>query len=312
MINTVGLATLTIGPPLGGLLVDTLGWRAVFAVNAPLGLVVTLLGLRYLPRSRPRVREVPVWRLLDVPGVALFSAAVALLLLVLTGLPRPPWPLGAGLAGCLVVLVLVEARSRHPFLDVRMLARNPPLVVAYARVVLTFLVVYGVLFGVTPWLQDSRGLSATAAGLLLLSMSAVGTVASLAGVRGSRPLVPLLAPALGALAGSLALTAVGASAPVALLACVVAVFGLPNGMGQVANQVVVHRVAPAEQVGAAIGLSRTAQYTGAMIATSVTGLAYAPGVDDRGLHVLGWVFSAVAVVLVLATVADRSLYRRPS
>jgi MFS family permease len=312
MLNTVGLATLTIGPPLGGVLVDTLGWRAVFAVNAPLGLGVTLLGLRYLPRSRSRVREVAVWRLLDVPGVVLFSGAVTLLLLVLTALPRPPWPLVAGLTGCVLLLVLVESRwSRHPFLDVRMLARNVPLVVAYTRVALTFLVVYGVLFGVTPWLQDSRGLSATAAGLLLLSMSAVGTIASLAGVRGSRPLEPLLVPALGVLAGSLALTTVGSAAPVAVLACVVAVFGLPSGMGQVANQVVVYRAAPAEQVGAAIGLSRTAQYTGAMIATSVTGLAYAPGVDDRGLHVLGWVFAAVGLLLVLATLADRSLYRRP-
>jgi sugar phosphate permease len=100
------------------------------------------------------------------------------------------------------------------------------------------------------------------------------------------------------------------AASIAVLACVVAVFGLPNGMGQVANQVVVYRAAPLEQVGAAIGLSRTAQYTGAMIATSITGLAYAPGVGDPGLHVLGWVFSAVGFVLVVVTVADRSLRRR--
>jgi predicted MFS family arabinose efflux permease len=120
----------------------------------------------------------------------------------------------------------------------------------------------------------------------------------------------LLVPALGLLAGSLALTVLDSAAPVAVLACVVAVFGLPNGMGQVANQVVVYRAAPAEQVGAAIGLSRTAQYTGAMIATSVTGLAYAPGVTDPGLHLLGWVFSAVGLVLLVVTLADRSLRRR--
>jgi MFS family permease len=308
LLNTASLVTLTVGPPIGGVLVDTVGWRAIFAINAPLGIVVTALGLLYLPRSRPRVRAAAVWRLLDIPGVALFSAAVTLLLLVLTSLPRPPWPLVLGLAGCLLLLVLTELRSRHPFLDVRMLARNLPLLVTYLRVVLTFLVVYGVLFGVTPWLQEGRGLSATAAGMLLLGMSAVGTIASLA-VRGSRPLWPLLVPALGVLAGSLALTVLDAATPIALLACVVAVFGLPNGMGQVANQVVVYRAAPAEQVGAAIGLSRTAQYTGAMIATSVTGLAYAPGVGDPGMHALGWVFSAVGLVLIVVTVADRSLRR---
>jgi hypothetical protein len=47
-----------------------------------------------------------------------------------------------------------------------------------------------------------------------------------------------------------------------------------------------------------------------MIATSLTGLAYAPGVGGPGLHLLGWVFSAVGFVLVVVTVADRSL-RRP-
>jgi sugar phosphate permease len=120
----------------------------------------------------------------------------------------------------------------------------------------------------------------------------------------------LLVPALGVLVGSLALTVLDAATPIAVLACVIAVFGLPNGMGQVANQVVVYRAAPVEQVGAAVGLSRTAQYTGAMIATSITGLAYAPGVSDTGLHVLGWVFSAVGFVLVAVTLVDRSLRRR--
>ncbi|SFL31646.1 Major Facilitator Superfamily protein [Geodermatophilus ruber] len=310
LLNTASLVTLTVGPPLGGVLVDTVGWRAVFAINAPLGLLVTALGLRYLPRSRPRARTLPAWRVLDLPGVALFGGAVVLLMLVLTTLPAPPWPVVLGLAGCLLALVLTELRSRSPFLDVRMLAGNPPLVVTYLRVVLTFLVVYGVLFGVTPWLQEGRGLSASAAGFVLLGMSAVGTVASLFAVRGPRPFWPLFVPALGLLAGSLSLTVLDAGTPVAVLACVAAVFGLPNGMGQVANQVMVYRAAPAEQVGAATGLSRTAQYTGAMIATSLTGLAYAHGVDDAGLHVLGWAFTAVGAVLVTVTLADRSL-RRP-
>jgi len=302
--------TLTVGPPLGGILVDTVGWRAVFVVNLPLGLLATALGLLYLPRSRPRARTAAAWRVLDLPGVVLFSGAVTLLLLTLTTLPRPPWPLVAGLAACLLLLVLTELRARAPFLDVRMLAATPPLVVAYLRVVLTFLVVYGVLFGFTPWLQEDRGLSASAAGGLLLGMSAVGTVASLFAVREARLLRSLLVPALGLLAGSLALTVVGAATPVAVLALVAAVFGLPNGMGQVANQIVVYRAAPAEQVGAATGLSRTAQYTGAMVAASVTGLVYADGVDASALHVLGWVFSAVGVLLVAVTLADRTLRRQ--
>ncbi|MGY1593514.1 MFS transporter [Geodermatophilus sp. SYSU D00708] len=310
LLNTTGLVTLAVGPPLGGVLVDTVGWRAVFAVNVPLGLLVTALALWLLPRSRPREREVAAWRLLDLPGVLLFSGAVTLLLLVLTGVPHPRWYVVAALVACLVLFVVAERRSRVPFLDVRMLGRNLPLLATYLRVVLTFLVVYGVLFGLTPWLQERRGLSASAAGLVLLGMSAVGAVVSLAAARGARPLWPLLVAAAGLLVGSIAVTGLTPATPIAVLAGVAAVYGLPNGMGFVANQVMVYRLAPAEQVGAATGLSRTAQYTGAMLATSATGVAYASGVGDAGLHALGWLFTATGAVLLAVTLADRALRTR--
>jgi MFS family permease len=309
LLSTVSLVTLTIGPPLGGVLVDTIGWRAVFAVNVPLGLAVTALGFLLLPRSRPRVRTVAAWRLLDLPGTALFGAAVSLFLLTTMELPRPPAQVLLGLAACVALLVLVELRARTPFIDLRMLAANPALVVAYLRVFLTFLVVYGVLFGLTPWLQDSRGLSASTAGLVLLGMSAVGAVASFVGVRGRRLIWPLLVGALGLLAGSLGMLFLHAGSPTALLVLVSAVFGLPNGLGLVANQVLVYRAAPAEQVGAAAGLFRTAQYTGAMTATGMVALAYADGAGDAGIHVLGWVSVGAAALLVLLTLADRGLYR---
>ncbi|GAB3366048.1 MFS transporter [Modestobacter lapidis] len=311
LLNTASLVTLTVGPPLGGVLVDTVGWRALFAVNVPLGLATTALGLLYLPRSRPRVRAVAAWRLLDLPGTLLFSGVVTLLLIVLTALPRPPWLLFPALILCMFGFVLVELRATRPFLDVRMLAANPPLVVTYLRVLLTFLVVYGVLFGLTPWLQEGRGLSASVAGLILLGMFAAGTVASLFGMRGrttvvaaagSRPGRARRRPGTGRRRRDHAGRRLGLRG---------GVFGLPNGMGQVANQIMVYRAAPAEQLGTATGLTRTAQYVGAMVATSVVGLSYADGVADPGLHILAWAFSGVGVLLVAITLVDRGL-RRPT
>lgn len=306
LLSTVSLATLTVGPPLGGVLVDTIGWRAVFAVNVPLGLAVTALGFLLLPRSLPRLREARAWRLLDLPGTALFGSAVSLFLLTTMELPRPPVPVVLGLVGCLLLLVLVELRVPTPFIDFRMLATNAALVTAYARVFLTFLVVYGVLFGLTPWLQESRGLSASTAGLVLLGMSAVGAVASFVGVRGRRLLPPLLLGALGLLAGSAGILVLDAGSSITLLVLVCAAFGLPNGLGLVANQLLVYRAAPAHQVGVAAGLFRTAQYTGAMTATGVAALAYADGVSGSGLHVLGWVSVGAGALLLLLTVADRA------
>jgi hypothetical protein len=62
-------------------------------------------------------------------------------------------------------------------------------------------------------------------------------------------------------------------------------------------------------VGAAAGLFRTAQYTGAMTATGVVAVAYTAAVDDPGIHVLGWISAGAGVLLVVLTVADRSLRR---
>ncbi|TQN40875.1 MFS transporter [Blastococcus colisei] len=309
LLSTVSLVTLTVGPPLGGLLVDTIGWRAVFAVNVPLGLAVTSLGFLLLPRSLPRVREARAWRLLDLPGTALFGGAVSLFLLTTMELPRPPVPVLLGLVASVLLLVLVELRARTPFIDLRMLARNTALVSAYVRVFLTFLVVYGVLFGLTPWLQDIRGLSASTAGLVLLGMSAVGAVASFVGVRGRRLLPPLLIGALGLLAGSVGMLLLHAGSPMALLVLISAVFGLPNGLGLVANQMLVYRAAPGGQIGAAAGLFRTAQYTGAMTATGAVALAYADGVSDAAIQVLGWVSVGAGALLLLLTVVDGSLRR---
>jgi MFS family permease len=307
LLSASSLVTLTIGPPVGGLLVDGVGWWAVFGINLPLGLLVTALGLRYLPRSRPRVRTGAAWRLLDVPGIALFGASVTLFLLVLTALPRVSIPLLGALVLSVALLIWTELRVGNPFLDIRMLLNNAALLRTYVRVALTFFVVYGVLFGLTPWLQEVRGLSATGAGLIVLAMSGVGTVSSFLGARGGRPQWPLLVSALGLTAGSLALLDVGAQTSIVLLACATALFGLPNGLGLVANQVMVYRAAPADVVGAATGLSRTAQYTGAMVATSVVGLSYGGGVTTSGLHGLGWVFACVGAVLIVVTVIDRSL-----
>jgi predicted MFS family arabinose efflux permease len=309
LLSTVSLVTLAVGPALGGVLVDTIGWRAVFAINAPLGLAVTALGLVLLPRSRARVRTVPAWRQLDLPGTGLFGAAVTFFLLTTMNLPHPPVAGLCGLAASVVLLVVVERRCRTPFIDVRMLAAHGTLVLTYLRVFLTFLVVYAVLFGLTPWLQDSRGLSAGSAGLVLLSMSAVGAVAALAGARGGRPVRPLLLGAVGLLVGSTGMLALNAESPIAVIVLVTAVFGLPNGLGLVANQMQVYRAAPAAQVGAAAGLFRTAQYTGAMAATGAVAVAHATGAGDAGIHALGRTAVVAGILLVLLTVTDRGLRR---
>ncbi len=101
----------------------------------------------------------------------------------------------------------------------------------------------------TPWLQDGRGLTASAAGLLFLVMSGVAAVTSFMGTWGSRPYWALLIPALALLAGSLAMVVLDSATSILHIGCMMALFGIANGMAQVANQIIVYQVSPPHPSG---------------------------------------------------------------
>lgn len=308
-VNMAALVALTIGPLLGGILVDTVGWSAVFGANVPLAAVALVAGLLCLPKNPSSRRERPSWRMMDVPGVLLFGAVLMIFQVLVATLPRHPYVLALALGGAALMLVAWELRADDPFIDFRMLASNPALVGTYLRIVLTFVVTYGVIFGVTPWLQEGRGLSGSAAGLLVFVMSAFAIVASVMGTWGSRPFWVLLVTALFLLAGSLAAVPLVGTSPIFYIGFTMSLFGVANGMAQVANQVMVYRASPAAQVAASAGLSRTAQYVGAMTATGAIALAHSPGPQDRDIERLALIFVSVSALLVILTVIDPALRR---
>ena len=82
-IASLGVA---IGPTLGGVLDEQFGWRSIFLVNVPVGIVVILLSMRYVAESRD---EHP--RQLDLPGQALFMAAVGSLAYAIIEGPKSGW-----------------------------------------------------------------------------------------------------------------------------------------------------------------------------------------------------------------------------
>ncbi|WP_224404039.1 MFS transporter [Pseudonocardia sp. ICBG1034] len=303
-LTSTSLLTLTLGPAVGGVLVEFWGWRATFLVNVLLGLGTLALSLGALPRDHPWG---PVeWGRLDLPGTGLFGATLGLLMVFLMGLPRPDWLVLVASIGAGTALVVVESRTPAALLDIRMIARNRPLAATYLRFVLTFTVLYAVLFGYTQWLEQARGLSAAASGTVMLVLSGVGAVlAFFAGTRSVR--TPMLLGTAGMLAGGLLLVVVDSAAPLAMLVLVPVVFGLPQGLASVTNQLAVYRQSPTKELGTATGLSRTAQYLGAMLATGLLTVVFGEQATDMGLVGLGAVSAGIAVVLLALTALDRSL-----
>lgn len=299
-----GQTIMVIGPALGGALIGLAGWPAIFAVNLPLGLASVVLTLLWIPADdRAGLKRERI----DVAGIVLFSGTLlALLLFVMKPALSGLWLLAVA-AGLGATFVRAESRSPKPFIDLRMLAGNGPLLRTYLRQALAFLIVYSIMFGYVQWLESARGLNESTAGGVLLPMSAVAILASALSGKPSGIRARLIANSLALLGGAALLLFVDLRTWLGALVGIAAVFGLGQGLTSVTNQTALYGQAPSGQIGTASGLFRTAQYLGAIAASTLIALCFGAHVTSAGLHELAWTLLGAGALLLGVTVADRAL-----
>ena len=201
--------SMALGPVVGGLLVDSVGWRGTFWVNIPVGLVAMALTARFVPESRAARPRRP-----DPIGQALIIVMLGSLTYAIIEGPGLGWhaPVIMGLfaiaAVTLAVFVAYEARHAEPVLDPRFF-RSAPFAGSVLTAISATAAVGGFLFLATLYLQDVRGMSALQAGLHMLPMAtmmALGAVVSsrILARRGAR--LPMLAAGVGLAAGGVLLS----------------------------------------------------------------------------------------------------------
>jgi predicted MFS family arabinose efflux permease len=296
-----------VGLPLGGVLTGAFGWRALFFVNIPLGLLSIVLTLTGVARDGRLELSGggAIVRRIDLPGIALFAGTVIGLLIFLGDLAHPIWWLIPVTLALGIGLVLWERRSSSPLIDVRMLARNRPLQRTYLRQMLVSLASYSVLYGVSQWMELGRGLTASQVGLVLLPLTVVSII--LARVISGRGWVrvPLL------LAGVVLVVAAGLEqfidhdTSIPALIGLTLVLGATNGLAGFANQATLYANAPAAEIAVASGLFRTALYVGAIFSASLIGIVFGGRPTDAGLHALAWVQLGLGAALVVLVAFDR-------
>jgi EmrB/QacA subfamily drug resistance transporter len=168
------------GPVVGGIVLDAAGWRWMFLINLPAGVIALLLARRALPADPP-VPDAPRVRL-DIMGLALLGPGFAAGILALSrSAGRPAWeslvPLAAGavLAGGYAVHAL-RVRRTPPLIDVRIFA-NASFTAAVAVMALTGLGTFTVMFMLPLYHQQAHGHGALAAGLLVAPLGLGGALA---------------------------------------------------------------------------------------------------------------------------------------
>jgi EmrB/QacA subfamily drug resistance transporter len=270
---------LALGPAVGGLLITLGGWRLLFLVNVPAGLLGTVAGLLLLPRSRNLASRTPF----DWAGLGLFVPAAGALLLALSLGASGQLAIPASLALSIVaiaagaVFIRRERRTAAPMLDPRLFTRRP-FATGVGAGLGGYLVLFGVLF-VTPFfLEGVRHQHTATAGLILAVLpAALGLAAPLAGVLTDRrgPRTPTVVGMLTATAGLLLLAGTSTGhGPTWTLAAALAIVGLGAGMFMPANSTAIMTSAPSRQAGLAGGVLNLTRGVGTSLGVALTGLVF--------------------------------------
>jgi EmrB/QacA subfamily drug resistance transporter len=274
---------LSVGPSVGGLLIDTLGWQWVFFIAVPFGILGTALGWLVLPcTSRAAVDEAAQEpERFDWNGAALLGPAVALLLLALTfgntwGWASPRLLLVATLgAGCVVAFWRAEARSVSPLIDPALL-RLRPFSLGLVSGLLSYAVLFGSLFMLPFYFERILGENPAQTGLLLTPVPiALGVMAPASGVLVDR-VGPSPLTVAGMVAAALALVgmALGPQAVPALVGFLT-LLGVGLGLFTPPNNSSIMGSAPANRLGVAGGILNMTRSIGTSLGVAATGAVLA-------------------------------------
>jgi EmrB/QacA subfamily drug resistance transporter len=267
-------ASLALGPVLGGVLVDSVGWRAIFWINIPVGIAVIILTQIFVPDSRAeRVRRVdPIGQLLVIITLASVTYAI------IEG-PSNGWA-SAEIIGffalaivAAVSLVLYENRREEPLIDFRFF-RSAPFAGATAIAVFAFGSMGAFLFLSVLYLQDVRGFDALHAGLYLLPAAAMTLVFApvsgrIVGARGAR--LPLAIAGIGLIIGAIMLTFLGMTTATWYILLSFLIFGIGNAFVNppITNTAVSGM--PRAQAGVAAAVASTGRQTGSSLGVALAG-----------------------------------------
>jgi EmrB/QacA subfamily drug resistance transporter len=302
--------SMALGPVVGGSVVSAVGWRPIFWINVPIGLIAIALTLRFIPESKaPRPRR------FDPVGQAFVIVLLAALTYGIIEAPSRGWSspailaVFAAAAAALVGLLLYEPRREEPLIDLRFF-RSIPFASAIVISVAAFAAFGGFLFLNTLYLQDGRGLSPVQAGLLtvpLAVMTVLGSPLSGRIVGRHGPRVPLVISGVALVIACAVLTGIDAASPVARLLAAYVIFGL--GFGFVNAPITNAAVSgmPRAQAGVAAAIATTSRQVGQTLGVAVVGAILSShlsaGVSTASLPAWWTLTACGGVVLLLGLLA---------
>jgi len=271
--TAVGGMAAGLGPVLGGLLVDNIGWEAVLWLHLPV-VATILVGLSIVPESRDS-RQTPM----DVPGAILGTGGILAVVYGIIQGPESGWTSAEiisffALGGLLLAAFgMVEARSSHPMLPVRYLKQRdfmgPALVVTGLVIAMS-----GVFFFTTQFLQLVQGRSALMAGVAITPVAVTMVLGAGIAAKGGQSLGPRTLSILGSMIvmggmAVLALVEVEASYAVPIIA--MALFGFGFGIVLPTVTDTIMAAVPVDEAGIGSSMNDTSREFGFALGVAILG-----------------------------------------
>ncbi len=286
LLGTTVALGLTSGPSLGGVLLDSSGWRSIFLVNLPVGVAAVALTLRHLPALRFARRA----QTFDIGGAALFTLGGSALLLAISRLPQwgvaGPATLAWGGAGIVLLAAFLvrEARVPEPLLDLD-LFRDRGFSAAAAAAVLSYLAGFVVVLLMPFYLLEVRGLSARSMGMMLtLPPLAMSLLAPWAGSLSDRIGYGRLT-AIGMGVRALSLTGflmLGPSTPTPVALASLALLGAGSALFNPPNTSSIMGSVSPERLGIAGGIAAVARNLGMALGIALGSATFSAGYGAYG------------------------------
>jgi EmrB/QacA subfamily drug resistance transporter len=274
-LNGISVAIgLSLGPALGGVLTQVASWRAIFLINAPIGVLAILWAARILPAEEPGKDQS-----FDVRGAALSGVALFALLLALSDGQEWGWtsPAIVGLLIAFVVLgaafIFTERRAIQPMVDLA-LFRIRPFTAGLASVVVAFAGLFTATFLLPFLLEQGRGFSPIEAGLLLtpvpLTMAIVAPLSGMASDRFGPRVLASAGMAIMAL-GLMSLTQLSVDFTLPDLVWRLVLLGVGQGMFMSPNSSAVLGSVPRPRIGIASGTLAQMRVNGQALGIALSG-----------------------------------------
>ncbi|MEW5921761.1 MAG: MFS transporter [Bacillota bacterium] len=231
-ITYMGLST---APALGGILTQHLGWKSIFLVNVPLGLLIIVLTLWKIKGEWAEAAG----KKLDYAGSVIYGLGLIAMMYGLRLLPQLQgvWFIVLGLAG-IVLFILWEMRIKNPILNMRLFTQNRVFALSNLAALLNYSATFALGFLLSLYLQYIKGLDPQNAGFVLVSQPAMMALVSPFAGRLSERIEPRILSSCGMaiiVVGLIPLSLISENTPLPfIIACLMvlgfgfAIFSSPN------------------------------------------------------------------------------------